>query len=253
MCYWLWLFSLLFCSATMAAPLPKVAAAANIKFAMEQLVSQYRSDTGRQVQLSYGSSGNFVTQLSHGAPFELFLSADEKYVEALVDKGLTLDAGVVYAYGKLALAVPNNSPIQLDDQLNSLKQLVANNKITRFAIANPVHAPYGDRARELLQHHGLWQALQGNLVYGENVSQAAQFALSGSTDGGIVALSLVVAPQFRQRGRYIALDHGYTPLAQRMVLMKSASAEAQQFYQYLQSTKAQAVFTEFGFGLPDSR
>ncbi len=250
---WLWLLSVLFCSATMAAPAPKVAAAANIKFAMEQIVSQYHADTGRQVQVSYGSSGNFVTQLSHGAPFELFLSADEKYVAALVDKGVTLDAGQIYAYGKLALAVPNNSPIQLDSQLNSLKQLLADNQIKRFAIANPEHAPYGERARELLQHLGLWQALQGKLVYGENVSQAAQFALSGSTDGGIVALSLAVAPQFRQRSRYIVIEHDYTPLAQRMVLMKSASAEAKQFYQYLQSPKAQAVFTEFGFGLPESR
>lgn len=236
-----------------AAPAPNIAAAANIKFAMEQIVQNYRQDTGNNVRVSYGSSGNFVTQLSHGAPFELFLSADEKYVKTLADSGLTRDSGVVYAYGKLALVVPKNSALKVDTELADLQQQLAQHHIKRFAIANPDHAPYGERARELLQHQGLWTALQGKLVYGENVSQAAQFALSGSTDGGIVALSLAVAPQFKARGRYIAIpQQHYAPLAQRMVLMKHASPAAQAFYQYLQSASARQVFSDFGFALPET-
>nr|WP_241461090.1 molybdate ABC transporter substrate-binding protein [Shewanella mangrovi] len=231
---------------------PNIAAAANIKFAMQKIVANYQKDTGNKVRVSYGSSGNFVSQLSHGAPFELFLSADEKYVTLLAQAGLTADSGVIYAYGKLALVAPNNSSLTLDPQLDGVKQLLDKQQLKRFAIANPEHAPYGERARELLKSKGLWQPLQDSLVFGENVSQAAQFALSGSTDGGIVALSLAVAPQFQQRGHYLAIPESeYSPIAQRMVLMKQASAEAKQFYQYLQSDRARAVFSDFGFGLPD--
>ncbi|QSX33829.1 molybdate ABC transporter substrate-binding protein [Shewanella avicenniae] len=241
-------------SFTVVADEARIAAAANIKFAMQQIVENYQQDTGAKVRVSYGSSGNFVSQLSHGAPFELFLSADEKYVTLVEQAGLTADSGIIYAYGKLALVASNNSSLALDPQLDGLKQALSQGKIKRFAIANPDHAPYGEKARELLTNKGLWQSLQPKLVFGENVSQAAQFAMSGSTDGGIVALSLAVAPEFKQRGRYLAIPESeYSPLAQRMVLMKGASEQAKNFYQYLQSERARQVFSDFGFGLPDKR
>ncbi|MDF0534608.1 molybdate ABC transporter substrate-binding protein [Shewanella yunxiaonensis] len=235
-----------------AAEIPNIAAAANIKFAMEQIVKNYQQQTGQQLRVSYGSSGNFVAQIKHGAPFQLFLSADEKYVEALSSSGITADNGVIYAYGRLALVAPNNSPLTLDEKLDGVAKLLHDGQLKRFAIANPEHAPYGERARQLLQQKGLWQAMQSSIVYGENVSQAAQFALSGSTQGGIVALSLAMAPQFRERGRYLALPvEQYTPLTQRMVLLNSAGEVTKDFYHYLQSKPARAVFSSFGFALPE--
>ena len=245
------LTSLLDPSRLSAQEIPAIAAAANIKFALDSIASQFTQDTGLQVRVSYGSSGNFVSQIQHGAPFELFLSADERYIQQLVSAGLTRDAGQTYALGRLALVAPNTSALLLDEQLTGVTQLLASGQLERFAIANPDHAPYGERAREVLQYFGLWDALKGKLILGENVSQAAQFAVSGSTQGGIVALSLVSAPQFNHLGRYIALpETGHSPLIQSMVLLPNASSTAQTFYHYLTSDKARQIFTQFGFGLP---
>ncbi|WP_425424920.1 molybdate ABC transporter substrate-binding protein [Shewanella insulae] len=234
-----------------AAEVPAIAAASNIKFALDKIAADFTQETGKRVRISYGSSGNFVAQLRHGAPFELFLSADDKYIYQLHKLGVTKSDGEIYAIGRLALAAPKRSPLSLDAELVGVKALLEKGGLKRFAIANPDHAPYGERAREALQHLGLWQPLQPHLIYGENVSQAAQFALSGSTDGGIVALSLAMAPQFRAASHYVELpSEWHSPMNQRMVLTPKAGETARAFYAYLSQAKARAVFLEFGFGLP---
>lgn len=232
---------------------PAIAAASNIKFALDEIAKQFTKDTGERVRISYGSSGNFVAQIKHGAPFQMFMSADEKYTHQLALSGETVDEGVLYAVGRLAIAAPKNSPLELDSELSGLKSLLKSGQMQRFAIANPDHAPYGERARELLQNMGLWASIEPQLIYGENVSQAAQFVVSGSTQGGIIALSLAIAPQFKKMGHYQALPAElHAPLYQRMVLTKKAGATAKAFYAYLQTETAREVFIEFGFGLPDS-
>lgn len=232
---------------------PAIAAASNIKFALDEIANNFTRDTGQKVRISYGSSGNFVAQIKHGAPFQMFMSADERYTHQLALSGATVDEGVLYAVGRLAIAAPKNSPLALDPELNGLKSLLQTGQLKRFAIANPDHAPYGERARELLKNMGLWESLEPHLIYGENVSQAAQFAVSGSTQGGIIALSLAIAPQFQQMGHYQALPAElHAPLYQRMVLTKKAGATAKAFYAYLQTETARQTFIEFGFGLPDS-
>lgn len=235
------------------APIPAIAAAANIKFALDDIVKNFTAETGLKVRVSYGSSGNFVAQIQHGAPFEMLLSADERYIHELQKAGFTRDEGVQYAVGRLALVAPKNSPLTLDVELTGLKALVATGQLDRFAIANPDHAPYGERARELLKKLGLWDDLQAKLILGENASQAAQFAISGSTQGGIIPLSLAIAPQFQALGHYLALPSElHAPLNQRMALMPNASSTTERFYLYLQSDTARAVFTQYGFGLPVS-
>ncbi|MGI2260956.1 molybdate ABC transporter substrate-binding protein [Shewanella sp. GXUN23E] len=237
--------------ALVLADTPAIAAAANIKFALDDIAKDFARDTGQTVRISYGSSGNFVAQIKNGAPFQLFMSADEKYIDQLQADGLVTAEPVEYAVGRLALAAPKNSPLTLDTELNGLKTMLAADKIKRFAIANPEHAPYGERAKEYLEHFGLWQSIQPKLIYGENASQAAQFAISGSTQGGIVPLSLVKAPQFTARANYIELPsefHGN--LAQDMVLLPNAGATARAFFDYLQSDKARQVFVDYGFALP---
>ncbi|MCL1147155.1 molybdate ABC transporter substrate-binding protein [Shewanella sp. 10N.261.52.F9] len=231
-----------------AQDVPAIAAASSIKFALDDIAKQFADETGRNVRISYGSSGNFVAQIRNGAPFELFLSADERYITQLAKAQQTPDQGVIYAVGQLAIAAPKSSPLPLDANLEGVKQFLEAKQLKRFAIANPDHAPYGERAKEVLQKLGLWQDIQPNLVFGENVSQAAQFAVSGATQGGLVALSLAVAKPFKARANYVVIPQEYyTPLDQRMVLTLKAGETAKLFYTYLQSDAAQAVFADYGF------
>ncbi len=153
------------------------------------MAAAYTRETGQSVRIAYGSSGNFRRQIAQGAPFELFLSADEGFVFALAKQGFTLDDGALYAIGRLALVVPAGSPLKLDGELRDIAAAVADGRLRKFAIANPEHAPYGRAAEEALRRAGaVGRASAGHLVLGENVSQAAQFATSGSAQGGIFAL-----------------------------------------------------------------
>lgn len=237
---------------TQVPPAPNVAAASDLQFALTEIAAQFRRDTGLDVKLAFGSSGNFRRQIAEGAPFELFLSADEAYVEALAREGRTVDEGVRYAVGRLVLFVPAGGPLQPDATLADLKAAVADGRVKRFAIANPEHAPYGRAAREALQRAGVWDAIAPRLVLGENVSQAAQFATSGAAQGGIFAYSLALSPAVAGKGQAVLLPSSmHAPLAQRMVLVKGAGPTAQAFARHLQQPAARAVFRRFGFALPD--
>lgn len=230
------------------AAIPTVAAAADLRFALDELVAIYGKATGRQVKVTYGSSGIIHQQITAGAPFELFLSADETYVQRLHKAGLTRDAGTVYARGRIVLFAPKASGLVVDTELAGLRRALDRGEVRRFAIANPAHAPYGEKAREALQAAGLWPALERKLVLGENVSQALQFATTGGADGGIVALSLVKAPGFARLGRWALIpERLHRPLVQRMVLTRTSGAEARAFYSWLQGPEARAVFERHGY------
>ena len=233
------------------AQTPTVAAASDLQFALEEVQAQFIAATGQRVQMVFGSSGNLYRQIVEGAPFQMFLSADEIYAEQLAAQGLTRDAGVLYAIGRLALMAPAGSPLQVDSTLSGLREALAKGQIRRFAIANPEHAPYGQRAEEALRHVGLWDALQGTLVLGENVSQAAQFATSGNAQGGIIAYSLALAPNVARLGKSALLpEEWHAPLRQRMILMHTASPAVEAFYSYLQEAPGRAIMQRYGFTLP---
>jgi molybdate transport system substrate-binding protein len=234
-----------------AADSPAVAAASDLKFALESVAARFRTDTQKEVRLSFGSSGNYFRQISQGAPFQLFLSADEDFVLRLHEAGRTVDRGVLYATGRIVLFAPKESSLNIDAQMAGLKTAIASNQIRRFAIANPEHAPYGRAAEQALRKLGLWDALQGKLVLGENVSQAAQFAASGSTQGGIFAYSLALAPAVAQQGRHVLLPADlHQPLRQRMALIKDAGETAHAFYVYLQQPVARTILERYGFVVP---
>lgn len=233
------------------AAMPVVAAASDLSFALEAAAQAFRAESGQGVKLSLGSSGNFFRQIQQGAPFQLFLSADEDFVYRLAEAGLTRDRGTLYAIGRLALVVPPGSPLQPDGSLADLKTALQTGRVTRFAIANPEHAPYGRRAEEALRHQGLWDAIRDRLVLGENVSQAAQFAVSGGAQGGIVAYSLVLSPQMEKAGRHALIPaEWHQPLRQRMVLLKNAGPAAQAFHDYLQAPAGRKILIRYGFVLP---
>jgi molybdate transport system substrate-binding protein len=230
-----------------------VAAASNMQFALQEIAAGYQKDSGHSLRLVFGSSGNLYRQISQGAPFQLFLSADESYVQQLVAAGKTLDEGVLYGLGRIALMAPKGSSLTAGGELQGLQAALAAGQIKKFAIANPEHAPYGRAAEQALRHVDLWHALQGKLVLGENIAQAAQFATSGNAQGGIVAYSLALAPGVAERGEFALIPSAWhQPLRQRMVLLEGASASAQAFYQYLQQPAARAIMAKYGFDMPEA-
>jgi molybdate transport system substrate-binding protein len=230
---------------------PAIAAAADLQFALEDIARLFAEQTGQQVQLTFGSSGNFVRQIEQGAPFQMFLSADEAYVFRLADKGLTRDRGEVYAIGRVVIFAPHDSSLKVDEYLSGLHEALAAGRIQRFAIANPEHAPYGRAAREALKSRGLWEAVQPFLVLGENVAQAAQFATTGNSQGGIIAYSLVLSPVMRPLGRWALLpENRREPLRQRMVLLANAGDTAGRFFAHMRQPAARDILRRYGLALP---
>jgi len=231
---------------------PVVAAAADLKFAVTEIAAAFEADTGKRVEVSLGSTGNFSTQIRQGAPFQMFMAADEKFVKQLAAEGLTRDEGTLYAEGWIVVMVPKGSKLAADAGLDALAAMIDAGTLGKFAIANPEHAPYGLRAEEALKHRGLWDRIQPHLILGENVSQTAQFALSGNADGGIIALSLASAPEVSAQGDYALIPHDWhEPLLQRMVLLNNAGPVAEEFYAYMQSPKAREIMVKYGFVLPE--
>lgn len=239
------------CVASARADVPAVAAASDLKFALEEIVTEFARVTGRSVKLSFGSSGNFARQIRQGAPYEMFLSADEAFVEGLARDGFTRNTGELYAVGRIVFFVPRGSRLKVDPALESVRAALTAGRFGKFAIANPEHAPYGRAAREALQSAGLWTAIERHLVLGENVSQAAQFATAGGADGGIFAYSLALAPAVAALGEFVLLPESmHKPLRQRMVLLKNAGPVATEFYAFVAGPGARRVFDRYGFLLP---
>ncbi|HEY8550320.1 MAG TPA: molybdate ABC transporter substrate-binding protein [Vicinamibacterales bacterium] len=230
---------------------PPIAAAANLNFVLTEIAEQFERDKGARVELVFGASGTLTRQILDGAPFEVFLAADEEFPNRLTAAGLTRDAGVVYASGRLAIFAPTGSPLSVDERLEGLGRLVKAGGVTRFAIANPDVAPYGKAAEAVLRKHGLWDAIRPRLVLGDSIAQAAQFATAGNAVGGLLAYSLVLAPTFANRGTYAVIPEAdHPPLRQRMVLLKRAGPTAVQFYDYVQGEAARAIFRKHGYGVP---
>ena len=233
---------------------PIVAAASDLQFALTDVAERFEADTGKSVRLNFGSSGNFRRQIAQGAPFELYLSADEAYVEALHRDGHTVDAGVLYAVGRIVVIAPatEGGAEIADGSLETLARRLEAGDIRRFAIANPAHAPYGVAAQQALEAAGLWERIRPHLVFGENVSQAARYALSGDTDGGIVAYSLALAPAIRARADFALIaEDQHAPLRQRMVLIEGAGETARAFHDYIQGDAARTILAEYGFVVPE--
>ncbi len=228
-----------------------IAAASDLRYALDELLQTLRSQRpDARTEVIYGSSGKLSTQLRNGAPFDLFFSADRAYAQPLFDAGLSTQAPVVYALGRLVVASRNAALARLP-----LRSLVRHPALQRFAIANPAHAPYGQRAQQVLQQQGLWQEVASRLVLGDNVTQAAQFIDSGAAQAGIVARSLVVAPALQGRLAWADIAaEGHSPLEQTWVLMRRSSGPAQQLaaqlLALLQSGVGQALMQRHGFETP---
>lgn len=225
-----------------------IAAAADLKFAMDDLAATYRkANPGDEVDVIYGSSGKFHTQIQQGAPYDMFFSADIGYPRELLASGLAGSEVKPYAIGRIVLW--SNS---LDATKITLTSL-ADPKITRIAIANPKHAPYGKRAVEALKAAGIWEKVEPKLVYGENIAQTAQYVQTGNAQVGVLALSLAVNAELANKGGYWMIpDNLHQPLEQGFVITKRAegNAAAKRFAAHMGNKPARAVMAKYGFILP---
>ena len=226
-----------------------VAAAADLKFAMDSLVTVFsRENPGVIVKVTYGSSGNFFQQIGNGAPFDLFFSADIDYPHQLQQQHQTLSDVQAYGMGQLVLWSK-----KLDPAVEGMNTLL-NSAVTKIAIANPAHAPYGKRAEESLHYYKLYDKIKDKLVMGENIAQTAQYASSGAAEVGIIALSLALSPAMRQEGgKYWLIPAGsHQPLEQGYVLLLHSKGNpgAAAFADFFHSGKAAPVLQSFGFGKP---
>lgn len=225
-----------------------VAAAADLKYAMDEIVASFKTESpGDQVDVTYGSSGKFFTQIQQGAPYDLFFSADIEFPRTLAGAGFAASEVKPYAFGRIVLwsTTQDASKMTLDSLVDPA--------ITHVAIANPKHAPYGKRAEEALRASGLWQKIEPKLVYGENVAQTAQFVLTGNATVGIIALSLAVNPALAGQGGYWLIpDRLHQPLEQGFIITKRAEGNvlARRFADYMGSKPVRAVMTKYGFVLP---
>jgi molybdate transport system substrate-binding protein len=211
------------------------------------IAAQFQQETKTAVRLTFGSSGNLFSQIQNGAPYDLFFSADVSYPEKLQSAGLTEpESFSLFGTGKLALWVRNDSSVDVTKGL----AVLASNSVKKIAIANPAHAPYGRAAEAALKNAGVWGRVSSKLVIGENISQAAQFVQSGNADAGVLALSLVLAPGMKARGRYFLIPQDlYPPLQQASVVLKSSShkQQATAFAQFVKRPQIAALLKQYGF------
>ena len=227
-----------------------VAAASDLTFAMTDIVANFEKATGCTVRVSTGSSGNFLSQIENGAPFDVFFSADIEYPKKLESEGLAAPGSTyLYAVGKIVLWVRNDSRLDISKGLAALRDP----GIRKVAIANPQHAPYGRAAEEALRKGGVYEAVKNRLVLGENISQAAQFVESGNADAGILALSLAVSPGLKEKGRFWGIREDlYAPIEQGVVVIRASRNPqgAQAFFDYVKTPAMSALLERYGFVLP---
>jgi molybdate transport system substrate-binding protein len=227
-----------------------VAAASDLTYAMNEITENFEKETGCTARVSFGSSGNFLTQIENGAPFDVFFSADIAYPKKLELEGLAAPGSTyLYAIGKIVLWTRQDSRLDLKKGLAALRDP----SVKRISIANPAHAPYGRAAEEALRKAGVYDAVKDRLVLGENISQAAQFVQSGNADAGILALSLAASPAMKDEGRYeIVPENLYTPIEQGAVVLRAARnpADASRFLEYAKAPTATKILAQFGFAPP---
>ncbi|WP_194778018.1 molybdate ABC transporter substrate-binding protein [Pararhodonellum marinum] len=245
------LFSILvlvFINPALSQKQPKVlvAAAADLRFAMDSLIQVYPHAS--EIEVIYGSSGKFFEQISNGAPFDVYFSADMAYPQKLEENGKTASDIFGYGVGRLVLW----SKKDLGDKLSM--GMLKDRQIRKIAIANPRHAPYGQRAEETLKHLDLYDTVRSKLVFGENIAQASQFVSSGAADIGIIALSLALSPNMKKINHtyYLIPESHHQPLLQGAVLLKKPESDprAGNFLDFVKGEQASLILLHYGFSKP---
>lgn len=244
--YLLFLFILLSTTAVFAQERTTIVVAANLKTAMDSIAKIYRLENPKEtIQISYGASGKFYEQITNGAPFDVFFSADMNYPNKLKESHFAISKVKLYAIGRIAIWSK-----KMDPNIQKMNSLL-DPKVKKISIANPVTAPYGAKAVESMKFYKMYNKLKPNLVYGENIAQTAQFVAFGAADIGIIALSDVLSPTMKkEHGKhYVIPQESHKPLQQGCVILKhgKGNATATKFYDYISSSKAKTILKYFGY------
>ena len=240
---------LLSVTAPLLADTLSVAAAANVQYAFDELQAEFKKETGHDIKPVFNASGKITAQIMNGAPFDVFLSADMEFPEKLYQERFVSAPPKTYAYGVLVLWTMN------DIDLNNWQRTLTSPAVKKIAVANPKTAPYGRETMKALAHFKLDDALRIKLVFGENISQTNQYIHSKSADAGFTAKSAVVSPEMKGQGKWIEMPKdSYQPIAQGAVILKHGEASnpkaSKQFFDFLYSAKARAIFERYGYLLP---
>ena len=234
-----------------ARPPPElaVAAAADLSTALREIGDGFQKKTGTTVKLSFGASGALTQQIQNGAPFDMFFSANLEFPKKLEAAGLT-EPGSYYQYarGKIVIWVPNESKI---DVTSGMKALL-DPSIKKIAVANPQHAPYGQAAVAAMQKEGIYEKVKDKFVLGENISQTSSFVASGAADVGIVALSLTLAPNMKDKGGYAdAPPADYPPIEQACVILGASKNKdtAREFLTFIKTAAIGDILKSYGFDI----
>ena len=237
------LLSLQACGPGGSPPL-RVATAANVQYAMKALSQDFEEKTGIETEVIVGSSGKLTAQIQQGAPFDIFVSADMKYPAKLYEKNFAVTEPVVYAYGKLVLwTLGNDVSLSLDS--------LSSENVTHLAVANPEIAPYGQAAVAALKYFNLFESIREKIVSGESIAQTNQFVLTGAAQLGFTAKSVVLAPELKEKGRWVEIDPmSYPPIRQGVVVLKNPKGDrekSQKFFEYLLSAQGRKILAGFGY------
>ena len=248
------LFSLLFClsfvlSGSVIAETLTVAVAPNVKYAFDDLQAEFKKETGIDITPVFSSSGKITAQVRHGAPFDIFMSADMGFPETLYKNGYAAEPPRIYVYGALVLWTMK------DLDMGKGVELLKDSIVKKVAMANPRAAPYGKEAIKVLKYYKLYDTVEPKLVYGEDVSQTSLYIASRAADIGLTAKSVVVSPEMKGKGKWIEIKkESYDPIAQGVVILKHGrvtnAVAAQRFHDFLFSPKARAIFEHYGYVLP---
>lgn len=235
-----------------AIPYLRVAVAADLAPCIDALNQAFVKSTGDvRIDTSIGASGNFYAQIQHGAPFDVFLSADLDYPRALAKAGAAdLASLIVYAHGRLILW-SSDPRLNLSEGLEVLRTP----HVQRIAIANPDSAPYGRAARAALEHAGVWPAIQHKLVKGDNVAQTAQFVRTGNAQVGLVGMAHVATEAGQAAGSAWVVPASWYPLIEQGAIITAkgrANPLSAKYLAFLQSDAAKAIFRHYHFALPQA-
>jgi len=238
-------------AATRGGTAPNIAAAASLRYSLDEIAVRYAKATGTHVKLTYGSTGNLVHQIQSGAPFEVLFAADDRSVKRLAAAGKTEGEPVIFARGELSVAAPKGSPVSVDSELKGLGAALAAGKVRHVAIANAETAPYGRAAEEALKHAELWQQVKPLLVTGENIGQTATFVSTGAAEVGFIARSLAVSAEL-STGIVSAVVPAswYQPINHGLAVMSDASYEAKAFVDFVRGPQGREVLEANGFAVP---
>ena len=222
----------------------KVAVAANLQAVIKVLQKDFKQKTGIEIEPIVGSSGNLVAQMKNGAPYDVFLSADMTFPDALFKEGLSTKRPVAYAQGSLIICSTQ------DIGFENWERVLLTERVKKIAIANPAIAPYGRAANEALKQKGILSDIQSKVVTGESIAQVNTYITTGAAEVGFTTQALVKDPANKIQLYWQVINpKSYAPIEQGMVVLKRAenNADAEKFYQYILSPAAKAIFKEYGY------